>query len=281
MYISNINTYNNCYNSHIGFCSKNPNALIFKNEDFFVNINGYGKNKDWANSIKKTANNAVKEIEKGNLADKILSNIAKGVKIANGFCKDLRKRQHTGILRTERKGYGNTGVWEHIDLVTPIAKPYSVYEKKLRIAADNPFKSPFYDMQVAEIEKGNWMGYDIRIAHPDSKFINNALDRVGGKYLNLKKDYITKLENITEENLPKINSDIAEIRWILAHSMPWERGSDSISNVFTRALYKSMGIKSYPLKKDISLDLEAFCTPLNEYKQKFASYFEKEPEIVR
>ena len=81
--------------------------------------------------------------------------------------------------------------------------------------------------------------------------------------------------------MPKINSDIAEIRWIMAHSMPWERGSDAISNVFTRALYKSMGIKSYPIKKDISLDLEAFCTPLNEYKQKFASYFEKEPEIVR
>lgn len=281
MYISGINTYNNYNNHTLGFCAANPKSLVFKNEDFFVNIRGYGKNRIWADSVKKTANQAVQEIKKGSLADKILSNIAKGVKTANEFCRDLRKRQHTGILRTKRKGYGSPGEWEYIDLVTPITKPYCVYEKKFRIAADNPFKSPFYDMQVAEIEKGDWLDYDLRIVHPDSKLVNNALDRVGGKYFNLKRDYITKPENVTEENLPKINSDIAEIRWIMAHSMPWERGSDAISNVFTRALYKSMGIKSYPIKKDISLDLEAFCTPLNEYKQKFASYFEKEPEIVR
>ena len=66
----------------------------------------------------------------------------------------------------------------------------------------------------------------------------------------------------------------------MAHSMPWERGSDAISNVFTRSLYKSMGIKTYPLKQGISLDLEAFYTPLDKYKQNFATFFEKAPEVI-
>ena len=73
---------------------------------------------------------------------------------------------------------------------------------------------------------------------------------------------------------------IAEIRWILAHSTPWLRGSDAISNVFMRAMYKAVGIKTYPLKKGISLDLEAYCTELDEYKKKFPAYFEKPPEII-
>ena len=58
------------------------------------------------------------------------------------------------------------------------------------------------------------------------------------------------------------------------------RGSDAISNVFIRAMYKSIGIKSYPLKKGVSLDLEAYCTELEDYKKNFAGYFTKPPKII-
>ena len=77
-----------------------------------------------------------------------------------------------------------------------------------------------------------------------------------------------------------INNSIAEIRWILAHATPWERGSDAISNTFIRAIYKAAGIKAYPLKKGVSLDLEAYCTNLTDYKENFTDYFIKKPHIV-
>lgn len=262
--------------------SSNPksNLLGFHYKDFYINIEGYGKNKDWAEAIKKTANRAVKDMQQEKTADEILVNIVKGTKIANGFSKNIVKRQHTGIIRTDRSGYGKTGEWKEIELVTPLSKQYKTYESKLTPIANKPLKSPYRDIGTAKIEKGNWIDYGARIVHPDNKYINNALDRVGKKYSDLKKDYISKPENVTKETLPLINSDIAEIRWIMAHSMPWERGSDAISNVFTRSLYKSMGIKTYPLKQGISLDLEAFCTPLEKYKQNFSTYFEKAPEVV-
>ena len=83
-----------------------------------------------------------------------------------------------------------------------------------------------------------------------------------------------------QSQLDDVNNDIAEIRWIMAHATPWERGSDAISNVFMRVMYKSLGIKSHPLKKGISLDMEAYCTELGDYKKRFPEFFEKPPEIV-
>ena len=47
-----------------------------------------------------------------------------------------------------------------------------------------------------------------------------------------------------------------------------------------RAMYKAVGVKSYPLAKGVSLDMEAFCTDLSEYKKKFPKYFVKPPEVI-
>ena len=67
----------------------------------------------------------------------------------------------------------------------------------------------------------------------------------------------------------------------MAHATPWERGSDAISNIFTRAFYKSMGIKTHPSKKGVSFDLQAYCTNLADYKKDFTTYFQKAPEIAK
>ena len=78
-----------------------------------------------------------------------------------------------------------------------------------------------------------------------------------------------------------INSTISEIRWVLAHTTPWLRGSDAISNVFMRAMYKALGIKTFPTKQGVSLDMEAFCTTKEDYIKSFTTYFEKPPVIIK
>ena len=89
-----------------------------------------------------------------------------------------------------------------------------------------------------------------------------------------------KPESVKGEDLNDINERIAEIRWILAHLTPWVRGSDAISNIYMRALYKALGVKSYNLAKGTSLDLEAYCTSLDEYKKDFSRYFVRKPIVV-
>lgn len=280
-YNRQIKPKKNTQKAPVNFCA-NPNSYIleFTYNDFFVNIKGYGKNTYWAKEVRQLADNATKKIKEAKTSDEVLIYIANGIKDANKNCFDIKKRTHSGILRTARKGYGNAGNWQNTELVTPVLNQYKSYEQRLQPLEQTPIKSPFHDIELAKIRRGNWLDYNVEIIHPSDKNINNALDRVGGKFFNLRKDYISKPQNVTKETLPQINSDIAEIRWIMAQSMPWERGSDAISNVFMRSLYKSMGIKTYPLKEGISLDLEAFCTPLNEYKKNFADYFEIEPHVT-
>lgn len=288
MLISKINPNNYLYkirkNNQTGpvsFCA-NPlsGKLAFESNDFFINMAGYGKNEDWAKKIIETADIAAKNIREKKSSDYVLNKIATGIREATkeNYTDDLHY-YHSGILRTKRNGFGEKGFWAGKRLVTSIIGKYSPYEKRLRNIKDNPLKNPFDDIDLTRVEKSrDFCGLDL--VHSNSKTINNALDRVNNIYENLQGNYISKPKTIDNNKLDYINSDIGQIRWIMAHATPWERGSDAISNVFMRALYKSMGIKTYPIKKGMSLDMEAFCTPMEEYQKNFHNYFEKNPNVV-
>lgn len=263
----------------------NPNSqkLRFAYNDFFVFMKGYGHDTVWADKVKTIADEAVEKIKTSSSSDEVLPYIASGIKKANKLCYgnwNSWKRQHSGILRTSRNCYGRAGEWNGKCITTPVVNQYESYEQRLFPLIKYPLKKPYKDMSMTTVGYYDNEGRVIQLIHGDDDKINNVLDKVNKHFGKLKEDFISKPENVTESTLPKINENIAEIRWLMAHSMPWERGSDSISNIFMRALYKSMGVKTYPLKKGLSLDMEAFCTPLNEYKQKFHTYFENEPKVV-
>ncbi len=250
------------------------NVLKFDKADFFVKIRGYGKDKDWAKDIIATADTAVNMIRKNTSVDNILKFISMKVRKANSRFIELAKRTNSGILRCPREGWLN--VDNGLILYTPIkSSRYKVYADRFEKICENPLNNPYKNISLSEIHKE---GNNCVIVHGDSYNVNNALNFVFSKYRELVPKYIDK--NFSSEDLNIINSNIAEIRWVLAHSTPWLRGSDSISNVFIRSIYKALGIKTYPLAKNISLDLEAYCTNLTDYKNKFVLYFEKPPEVI-
>ncbi len=253
------------------FCANfNSPKLRFKQDDFFVKIRGYGKNREWANEIIKTADLAVSLIRSDTSAENILKLITKGVSDANKLELGLEKREKTGILRTKRDG------WRYVDssqvLTAYESGRYKCYAERLDKTFDKPLAEPNGKIGMSRPTKYQ------DILHGDSERINSSLDYI----FNLCKKLFPKFihQDIKTSDLGEFNSTVAEIRWILAHSTPWLRGSDAISNVFMRAMYKAAGIKTYPLIKGTSLDLEAYCTELSEYKKKFPAYFEKPPEII-
>ena len=63
--------------------------------------------------------------------------------------------------------------------------------------------------------------------------------------------------------------------------MPWGRGSDAIANSYVKAVFQSLGIKTYPPKDGVSFDLEAFCTELSDYKKMYKNLYERSPEIQK
>ena len=254
-------------------------VLRYTNEDFFISIRGYGKNTEWAKTIKQTADTAVNLTRKKCGFDNIIRFITAGVIKANNLLLDRNKKCHTGILRTEREGYkyGSDWNWSNGFLVTGyenISK-YKTYKSRLDQTIQNSLKKPYQNMDLTvpvKSDSGNFL------KHGDSEKVNSSLNIVKELFDKLIEKYDPA--KVTEKDLANINNTIAEIRWIMAHSTPWERGSDAISNVFMRVLYKTFGIKTYPSAKGISFDMEAFCTNLNEYKQNFPNFFVKPPSVI-
>ena len=166
------------------------------------------------------------------------------------------------------------------ELITPYAEnakcKYKSYEDRLDYINKHPLKNPYNNIKLT---RPKWDYYNGKILqHASARYINNAFDIVKSIFEELHLKYI--INEVKVEDLPKVNSSIAEIRWVLAHATPWKRGSDAISNTLIRSIYKAIGIKTSPLKRGVSLDLEAYCTNLNDYKENFANYFIKKPEII-
>ena len=245
----------------------NSPKLKFKRSDFFVKIRGYGRNREWADEVIKTADTAVNLIRKDTGAENVLKVITAGLVRANKRELNLEKRMNSGVLRTERDGwYGfNSSAFTSYD-----TGRYSGYMERL----DNtkPLSAPVPNLGMSRPCEYKF------IIHSDDKDINNSLDYIFNLSKGIFPKYIHK--EVKPENMEEINSTIAEIRWVMAHATPWMRGSDAISNIFMRVMYKAIGIKTYPLVKGVSLDLEAYCTELKDYKKKFPAYFEKPPEII-
>ena len=249
----------------------NSPKLKFHRKDFYVPIRGYGKNICWANQIKSTADTAVNLLRKNTTPENVMKYIVAGVSQANKLTSSISKQHHTGILRINREGWKNAG--KALYAYTPYdLQKYNAYSDRITEIVSHPLKNPFDKLELTiPIPTKH------TLLHSDPITINYALEHIFKKSADVTK-FLNK--NINENDLTEINNSIAEIRWILAHTTPWSRGSDAISNVYIRVLFKALGIKCYPLKKGISLDMEAFCTELSDYKKKFPTYFKKAPEII-
>lgn len=249
----------------------NSPKLRFTPHDFFIKINGYGKDEVWAKKIIETADGAVRMFRKNIDLEQILRVLTFGVIDANSKCSsDVAKKLKTGILRTARLDWI---CYDGSDLLTPYdTGRYSVYKNRLNKTRNKPLLAPDENLGMTRpCEK------EI-IIHGNSDKINFALDYV----LKLIDKNIRPFINgeLMSKDLDFVNNTIAEVRWILAHATPWVRGSDAISNVLMKALYKSVGVKSYPPKKNISFDLQAYCTELEDYKKNFPKYFTKPPVVI-
>ena len=251
--------------------------LEFSSADFFVNIRGYGKNKEWAKIAKQTADTATCLIRNKCGFDNLMRFIVAGITKANSVVPDISKKEHTGILRTKRESYRYGSDWDGKSLYTnyDFIKRYKVYEDRFNKTIEQPLENPYPEIELSVPVK---MTYDSCIKHASSKTVNIGLDIVEEKYYQLLAKY--KPENVTSRNLKDIINRVAEIRWLMAHITPWERGSDAISNVFMRALFKAFGVKTSPSVKNFSFDLEAYCINVNDYKQKFPEFFSSKVKVI-
>ena len=265
-------------NNNVSFKANiNSPRLKFSSKDFFVNIEGYGKNLEWAEKAKALADTTVNLIRNKCSFDNIMRYIAAGIARANSDAANKLKRESSGVLRIEREHYKFIDMPPNHELITHYGQTarYSGYKNRLDWIQCNPLKNPFKEINLSRPMRNEDGSY---INHCHQYKINSGMDLLMQKHNALVAKY--KPEEVKKDDINDINERIAEIRWILAHLTPWVRGSDAISNIYMRALYKALGVKSYNLAKGTSLDLEAYCTPLEEYKKEFQNYFVKKPKVI-
>lgn len=266
----------NC-NNNINFTANfNSPVLRFKPDDFFVPISGYGRNLEWADEVISIADTAAIMIRNNMPPECVLKYISGKMRNAASKTLDVCKTKLIGILRTNRENWGKIVVNKDAYLITPYGnQKYGSYKDRFNYVYAHPLKNP-YNSDRFELTMP--CKSDSTLYHGSNQCINDVLDYVFAMCGNIFKKF--SHNDVKPENMKEVNDTMAEIRWVLAHSAPFKRGSDSITNVFMRAVYKALGIKTYPLKKGVSLDLEAFCTELSDYKRLFPKYFEKTPKII-
>lgn len=260
------------YNPNFNANLKSP-KLKFSSDDFFIKIRGYGRNRSWADEIVKTADEAVKNIRKKQDFETVLKKIVNGVARANKFPLDLNKRERTGVLRTQRSGWDYRDDYDTYALVTNYEKKgdpkYKSYIDRFDYVMMHPLERPYDDISLTVPTCDNdGIKY---LCHGKFHVINEVFARLENIYNFLINNF--KGEKVDEDDMSIINDKVAEMRWILAHATPWERGSDAISNVLMRSILKAFGIKAYSSARGVSFDLEAYCTNLKDYKKNFQNYF--------
>ena len=135
MLVNSVNNYQNkSYSPKFGV-NLQSKKLQFKEDDFYVRIKGYGHHSGWAKKIRETADNVVSFIREKCNFEETLKKICDGVTEANQLPLDLDKRQHTGILRTNREGWRFGSDWNPKDgIITKYGKGTSNSKKRFCIS---------------------------------------------------------------------------------------------------------------------------------------------------
>lgn len=81
--------------------------------------------------------------------------------------------------------------------------------------------------------------------------------------------------------LDEILKSVATIRWLIAQETPYERGSNSIGGLITRALLYHFNIYQSPKKDGIGMDFEAFYRDLDDYIEAYPTFFEQRPYFMK
>lgn len=217
-----------------------------------------GINFTWATAVNDISKNAAKKIQQSENFDDVLKYIAEKYRNCSGGSEKIGKYRGNNFDHYECvTGYGDRGFNYYTEYI-----PRFTNRKRI---------SPYKDMALTHIQPS-----DCLMVHPYCAEVNNNMKYANACYDKLKllisKAQTTKMSQAESKQFDNLS---AELYYILANTMPFSRGSNGISDVLIRSLYKSVGKDLPALNKNVSLDLEAFCMPLDAYKSNWNNFFSK------
>ncbi|MBQ7126290.1 hypothetical protein IJO12_04310, partial [bacterium] len=235
----------------------------------------YGKDFEWADKVVTMQNDAVNKIISGASFDEVINGLAADYRnIDLSLQKDSHRMLHSGQYRPD--------YCPNDSPYTPCLQGgrYGAYYERFKnmIDSNNALSPLFENAPMTRLEYDATNGRVI-MQHPAADNIPLAMNHVEKIHNNLQElvNKVKSSQQLSPTEQVFIDESIAEIHYTLSHAMPWARGSNGIIDSYVRSLYKSLGLDLPALKNNVSLDLEAFCTDLETFKNKWCSqeFFEQ------
>lgn len=272
---TNKNPYEVLLNDSIEYVIKEDKQLL-SDDVFYIRMTEYGKNKEWASSVNLLTCVASMLISKDKSFEEILSVIEKEIASIN-HSDDFayfyaRRRQGTHVFPFNENHRGCEYMDRYLKKVESVRDIENDRYNKNQCAYHPKSNKEYEEANVCEIDYIFPYGLAIYQNPPQLNEVNN---------LDLAKTEFEKLRKIKNPTEEQINKSCATIQWLLAQETPYERGSDSITNVLTKAIYHAYDMKISPVKEGKSLDFEAFDTDLDDYIKIYPDLFETKPHKIK
>lgn len=104
-------------------------------------------------------------------------------------------------------------------------------------------------------------------------FYHPFADKINFVLKHLDKIF-TQIMNMSSPSIDELQESIAEFHWWFANIMPFQRGSESVAEMFVHIMLGQHGHKFKGWKEGISPDIQAFLeSDLEVYAGKYKSYF--------
>ena len=157
-------------------------------ENFFINIDGYGRNAEWAKSMVETSDYAAMLIKEGASLQEVLDAIShdtRQIDLHSGT-NDIYRLQGSGVLRCDDPYFASVGAY------TPYGggDKYDVYKDrfdKLLPGKGKELTNPYPDMELTRIGMVEINGkMETAMIHPKGKYAAAALKHVNDIYKELQ-----------------------------------------------------------------------------------------------
>ena len=245
-------------------------------KNFFIEIDGYGKDEAWSKQMAATSNGAASMILDGKSFSDTTSYIAQEYKNwANEHIADKEKAANIGELRLNDASVFLTRYSKENRYGAYLEK----YEKFLKEKSVHSIKPPIEYPQAATVQfvRDAGGGGGSLIHHP--RGITNSYKYCDEIYNNLINNYVGR--SLSKKDVEQVNKRIASLHWLMAHGTFWKRGSDAITNSLVKALYAALDFETCPAKSGISFDLEAFYTEHKDFIKKYTQLYSNAPKYIK
>lgn len=272
-------------------------------EHFFINMQGFQKNKTWGKFVVGLVSKFTPIIldEK----TKFVPALKKIGKTYHNFYKKNYSQMSTNNPQSivskifsyiSATTFGKRNKRSSIHLMTYIApnakygEYYDIYMKKLENSA-NPYKRKIKGNIYNHFKNREYEVYQAQNTLNNKNIILTQISKINDKLILIHAPYESKMPMLQEakkhfealkqyknrelsnDEINRIYEHVGSIHWCISQSMPFVRGSATISDVICKSIFEKLNIQVTPWRKGISPDMEAFITPLDKYSKKYKTLF--------